>query len=98
MEQKRKRFMKNYCDCNNIGNIFYVAVPILKPYPAQGVDDSLQDDILKEIENLEDAFFVDEVKIEYKSVKNIEPYKHCCDSFVFGYLCLLACLRFGYLL
>lgn len=68
--------MKNYCDCNNIGNIFYVAVPILKPYPAQGVDDSLQDDILKEIEDLENAFFVDEVKIEYKSVKNIEPYKH----------------------
>ena len=63
-------------DCNIENNDFYVAVPILKPYPAEGVDEGLQDAVLKEIEALEGTYSVDDVKIDYKSVQNIEPYNH----------------------
>ena len=63
-------------DCSDVGNVFYVAVPILKPYPVEGVDESLQDEILKEIELLEGFYFVNKVKIEYKSVQNVEFYNH----------------------
>ena len=67
--------MKN-CDCNAVGKVFYVAVPVLKPYPVEGIEESLQDEILREVDALEGVFFVDEVEIEYKSVQDIEPYKY----------------------
>lgn len=68
--------MIHLTDCNIENGEFYVAVPILKPYPAEGVDEGLQENILREIECLEGAFFVEEVKIGYRSVRDIEPYNH----------------------
>lgn len=59
-----------------IGNDFYIAVPILMPYPAQGIDEKLQENILNEVQFLEGSFFVDGVKIDYKSLKEMEKYKY----------------------
>lgn len=72
--------MIHLSDSNIVGNNFYLAIPILKPHPFDCIDETLQDEILKEIESLEGVYFVDGVKIEYKSVQNIEAYKHITEK------------------
>ena len=52
--------------------VFYVAVQILKPHPANRVGVDFQEKILNEIEMLEGFFYVDDVKVEYKSLHDVE--------------------------
>lgn len=61
-------------NCDYVGNVFYVAVPILKPYPADGVDGILQEKFLNEIGLLDGSYYVDGVKIDYKSLPDVENY------------------------
>ena len=56
---------------NAIGNVFYVAVSILKPLPVGHLDKDVQEKILNEIRSLEGSYIVDNVTIEYKSVSDV---------------------------
>ena len=64
--------MFDLSNSNIVENNFYLAIPILKPYPVEGIDENLQDKILKEVENLKGTYFVDDVKIEYQTVKDMD--------------------------
>ena len=54
--------------------IFYLAIPVLEPYFADDIDGDLQNIFLKEIESLSGLYFANGVKIEYKSVHDVENY------------------------
>ena len=62
--------------------IFYVAVQILKPFPANHIDIDFQEKVLSEIEMLEGSFCVDDVRVEYKSLHDIEKYGHITQRFL----------------
>ena len=57
-------------------NVFYIAVQILKPFPANHVGIDFQEKILNEIEMLEGTFDVGDVRIEYKCLHDIEKHGH----------------------
>lgn len=54
----------------------YIAVQILRPHPANRVNVDFQERILNEIEMLEGVFHVDDVRIEYKSLRDVEKYDY----------------------
>lgn len=67
---------------NAIGNVFYDAVPILKPLPVGHLDKDVQEKILNEIRLLEGSYIVDNVTIEYKSVSDVERLSHITQRVV----------------
>lgn len=62
--------------------VFYVAVQILKPHPANRVGVDFQEKILNEIEMLEGFFYVDDVKVEYKSLHDVEKYGYITQRLI----------------
>ena len=66
----------HFADCDDVGNVFYLALPIFAAFHTNGVDEELQDKYLDEIKALQGEFYIDNVKIEYKSLDNIEDYSH----------------------
>lgn len=63
-------------DSSGSENVIYIAVQILKPFPASHVDIAFQEKILNEIETLEGSFHVDDVRVVYKSLDDAEKYDH----------------------
>lgn len=63
-------------DASALQGSIYVAVQILKPHPANRVDAGFQERILNEIEMLEGFFHVDDVRIGYKSLLDVEKYDY----------------------
>ena len=61
---------------NTIGNVFYIAMPILKPHPVDRIDKDIQEKILNEIRILKGSYIVDGVTIEYESVPDVEKFGH----------------------
>ena len=59
-----------------VKEVFYVAVPILKPVPVNCIDEEIEEYILGEIDALNGSFVIDDVTIEYRSVHDIEHYNH----------------------
>ncbi len=68
--------MIHLTDCKIENSNFYVAIPILKPFPAEGIDESIQEKILSEIQLLKGSYYVDGIKIEYMSLKDVESCSH----------------------
>ncbi len=64
------------CNADGLENLFYVVIPILKPYPVEGVEENLQENILSEIGSLEGSYFVNDMEIKYKAMKNVDDYNH----------------------
>lgn len=56
------------------GNIFYLAFPVFYPILSEYADTNHQKIFFDEIAALQGEFFVDNVKIEYKSLKNVDDY------------------------
>lgn len=63
-------------------NVFYVAIPILKPHPADHIDKDIQEKILNEIENLKGSYIVDEVTIKFETVPDIEKFSRITQRVV----------------
>lgn len=59
-----------------VKEVFYVAVPILKPVPINCIDEEIEEYILGEIEALNGSFVINDVNMEYKSVHDIENYNY----------------------
>ena len=66
----------HFADCDDVGNVFYLALPIFAAFRFNGVDEGFQERFLDEIKTLQGEFYIDNVKIEYKSLDNIEDYSH----------------------
>lgn len=63
-------------DCKIKKNVFYVAIPVLKPFPVDCFNYDFHERILDEIQNLEGSYFVEGVTIEYKSRPDVENFSH----------------------
>lgn len=63
-----------------VKEVFYVAVPILKPIPINCIDEKIEEYILGEIETLNGSFVIDDETVEYKSVHNIENYNYIIQT------------------
>jgi len=61
-------------DCKLTRNIFYLAFPVFYPFLSENANSNLQKMLFNEIAALQGNFFVDNVKIEYKSLENIEDF------------------------
>ena len=66
----------HFADCDDVGNVFYLALPIFAALRFNGADENHQERFLDEIKTLQGEFYIDNVKIEYKSLDNIEDYSH----------------------